>query len=162
MPEMEKKTIEEGYGPREVFKYHCPNCGQKELPWLGQWRDGGAGEAWNRIAQERNYKRRTLKYNMHGVCIDEAFKVFEWRDKKKGHQHITITFYLDNGMYYYCYDFWYGNGGAGSGVWIGDPCFPSMDAAKQHALRMFEKHYKETAGIVEKLLKPEPVQGILF
>jgi hypothetical protein len=115
---------------------------------------------WNRIAPKKSYHRRTLEYNIHGVCIDRPFKVFEWRDKKKNYNHVTVTFYFDNGMYYYCYDYLYKDGGTGKGLWTGDPCFPSMAAAKKHAARELIKR-GTIAGIVKALLF-DPVQGELF
>jgi hypothetical protein len=160
MPEVERKTIETEYGDKEVFKYRCPNCDQKELPWLGQWNGCGAMEEWNRIAPKCSYHKRTLEYNIHGVCVAEPFRVFEWRDRKKAYHHVTLSFYLDNSMYSYCYDYWRENGGGSKGLWIGDLFFPSMTAAKKHVTQELIKRMN-IAGIVKELLL-DPVQGELF
>jgi hypothetical protein len=163
MPVVEKKILPMEYGwEMPVEKWRCPNCPEKELPFLDARKNyPKALWEWNRIAPKRSYHRRTLAYNESGVCVDEPFKVFEWRDKKKAYWQITIKFYLDNGMYYYCYDYWYGNGGSGKALWIGDPCFPSMEIAKKHAMRHLVKSDRQIKGIVKALLFT-PVQGELF
>jgi len=147
-----------------LFKYRCPNCKEKELPWLGQWRDCGALQEWNTIAEMENYRKRTLEYNENGVCVAAPFKVFEWREKKSIN-HISVEVYFDNGMYYYCYDYWFKNGGSGCGLWINAPCFPSIQITLNHA----QKHLINIGGPreqIEKLLlpeiKPEAVQMELF
>jgi hypothetical protein len=153
-------VVEKGIGELDIpiEKFHCPVCTEKELPFLDA--RSSTGE-WNRIAPDRDYRKRTLEYNMHGVCTDKPYKIFEWHGKAGKYDHVTIPFYFDNGMYYYCYDYWYKNGGCGSGLWIGDPCFPSMAAAKNHAVTKLEKYNQEIAGIVKKLLFA-PVQPDMF
>ncbi|MDR2370423.1 MAG: hypothetical protein LBD71_02985 [Treponema sp.] len=168
MPAVERKTVVTDYEEElPVEKWKCPRCAEKELPFLDarEWGEKGEGSsclrAWNRIADEPDYRRRTLKYNEHGVCVDEPYKTYEWRDKKRFSNHVTAIFYLDNGMYYYCYDYWYKDGGAGRGLWIGDPCFPSMAAAKKHAAKKLSGKRREIAGIAKELLL-DPAQKELF
>jgi hypothetical protein len=162
MPLVEKGVgkFVSGDGEAPTERYRCPNCANKELPFLdARGSSPDSLREWNRIAPKRSYHKRTLRYNIHGVCVDEPYKVFEWRERK--YWHVTVTFYLDNGMYYYCFDYDYRNGGIGSGLWIGDPCFPSMAAAKRHAVKMLAKGDKRVAAIAKRLLF-EPVQGELF
>jgi hypothetical protein len=165
MPAVERKTIAAEYeAEMPVEKWRRPRCAEKELPFLDarERRDGSdCLREWNRIAPKQSYHKRTLEYNEYGVCVDKPFKAFEWRDKTKKSDHVTVAFYLDNGMYYYCYDYWYRDGGSGCGLWIGDPCFPSMPAAKKHAMNYLGKRNKRLAGILKKLLFT-PVQGELF
>jgi hypothetical protein len=153
-------VVEKGVGDRgiPVEKYRCPACANKELPFLDH-RD--AARRWNAIAPVSDYHKRTLAYNMHGVCVDEPCKVFKWRDRKKTYNNVTIAFYRDSGMYYYGYSYWYENGGGGTGLWINDPCFPSMEAAKKHALKTLSERDEDIAGIVKRLLFT-PEQGELF
>jgi hypothetical protein len=160
MPVVEKGTVtDEDWGERPVEKYRCPACAEKELPFLDPW---VAARAWNMAAPKRSYHRRTLEYNIHGVCVGEPYREYEWRDKKKQWFHVTITFYLDNGVYYYRYDYWYRNGGAGSGLSINTPGFPSFDMAKKNAAKELVKRGKKgIANIVKKLLFSY-VQGELF
>ena len=127
-PAIEKKPITGNHAIEELFKYRCPNCKEKELPWLGQWPHCGAWEEWNRIAPKRSYHKRTLEYNINGACVAKPYKVFEWHDKKK-YNYLTIKIYLDNGMYYYCRDYWWKDGGGANGVWIGEPGLPSLELA---------------------------------
>jgi len=151
-------------GYTRLFKYSCPNCKEKELPYLGQWRDCGALQEWNSIASKRSYHRRTLEYNENGVCLAEPFKVFEWREKKSIN-HITVKLFLDNGMYYYAYDYWFKNSGSGCGLWIGAPCFPSIEIALRHAEKRLIKigaPQKYTEKLLLPVIKPEPVQKELF
>jgi hypothetical protein len=155
MPVIEKDT---GELDIPIEKYRCPNCADKELPFLHYRIAAGY---WNLIAPVRNHIRHTLKYNIHGACMDEPCRVFEWRDRKKAFWHVTVKFYLDNGLYSYCYDYWYGSDGEGCGMGLGDPRFPSMEAAKEHAVRGLSRMRREIAGIVEELLLA-PVQGGLF
>jgi len=155
----------EGSFPKvELFKYRCPNCKEKELPWLRQWHDCGALLEWNRIAPKRSYHRRTLEYNEHGACMANPFKIFEWREKKS-YNHITIELYRDNGAYYYSYDFWFKDGGASAGLSISDPCFPSAKAALIHAEKRLIKMgspLKYTEKLLLPEIKEEPVQKELF
>jgi hypothetical protein len=155
MPQVEMKNIETDYGMQEICKYRCPVCGEKELPWLGQWRDCGAREEWNRIAPKRSYHKRTLEYNIHGVCIAEPYKVYEWRDKKQNHSHLTVKIYLDNSIFYYCRDYHYKNGGSGSGLWIGDSGYPSLKEVKCRAAEEIAKSNRAIEGIVKGLLSSE-------
>jgi hypothetical protein len=164
MPLVEKGVgkFVSGDGEAPTEKFRCPNCANKELPFLdarGSFPD--SAREWNRIASEKNYRKRTLEYNMHGVCVDEPYKEFSWRDKKKAGRHVTVTFFLDNGMYYYRYSFLHGNEGSHKGLWISDPGFPSMDAAKKAAARTLAEKNESVAGIVKNLLL-EPEQGELF
>jgi hypothetical protein len=162
LPVVDRKTVETDYGTVEVFKYRCPVCCQKELPWLGQWHDCGAREEWNRIAPKRSYHKRTLEYNMHGVCIAEPYKVYEWRDKKRGYEHLTVKIYRDNSVFYYCRDYHYKTGGSGSGLWIGSPGYPSLEEVKRRAMREIIKGRKDLVKIAKELLSPEFRQGELF
>jgi len=151
-PIVEHKTVvEERVGSFEVYKYRCPNCVEKELPWLGQWYDSGALQEWNRIALKRSYHKRTLEYNLHGVCTSEPHKVFEWRGKK-GIDHLTVKIFLDNSMYYYCLSYSLKNSGGGFGSWIGTSGFPSLDLLKRHVVKRFKDGLKKEA---EKLLLTE-------
>jgi hypothetical protein len=85
-PIIERKPITGNFALlEEVVKYKCLNCKDKELPWLGQFRNNGALQEWNRIAPERSYHKRTLDYNEYGVCISEPFKLLEWKNKNKPH-----------------------------------------------------------------------------
>jgi hypothetical protein len=158
VPLVESKIIKTDYDSEfEVYKYRCPACREKELPWLGQWHDCGALQVWNRISSERSYHKRILEYNEHGVCIAPPYKTYEWRDKKKTHWNLTVNFYLDNSMYYYCFDCWYKNSGYGSGLWIGESGYPSMDNAKHQAAVNIVKHNRNLEIIVKQLLAaPEP------
>jgi hypothetical protein len=143
-----------------LFKYRCPNCMEKELPWLGQWRDCGALQEWNRIAQKNSYRKRTLEYNDHGVCIAAPSEVLEWRDKKK-YDHFTIKIYTDNGRFYYCCDYWWKTGGGSCGLWIGVSGFPTIELLKEN----IRKRYKGMEGIeqmIQKLMQLNPVQNELF
>jgi hypothetical protein len=165
MPIVEKKDIKiESSHPwvMPVEKWRCPNCTEKELPFLDSreiFGESSCRREWNRIASQENYCRRTLAYNEHGVCVDKPFKVFEWRGKRGG-DFIRIKFYLDNGAYYYCYDFCYGNGGEGSALWLGHSCYPSMESAKKSAAEKLAK-VNGIKEIVESLLFA-PEQGELF
>jgi len=159
-PIVEQKAIATHYMDMAVFKYKCSNCKEKELPWLGQWKDCGALQEWNRIAKKRSYHKRTLEYNEHGACIAPPYKVFEWRDKKKVYVHLTLKFYFDNSMYYYSYSYWYKNGGCGFATSIRDKCFPSLEIAKKHAIGRILKGDRNLKKIVENLFIP--VQGDLF
>ena len=143
-----------------LYKYSCHKCKEKELPWLRQWNSWGALQEWNRIALKRSYRKRTLEYNEHGVCISEPYKVFEWVDKKRSPNHIQIEFYLDNSMYYFCYDYWYMKGGASRKVSISGRCFPSIEIAKKAALKELTRHCKDLRKILEGVLRP--AQGELF
>jgi hypothetical protein len=154
LPVVEKDTGELNI---PIEKFHCPVCANKELPFLDA-RD--SMREWNRIAPDRDYHKRTLEYNIHGVCTDKPYKIFEWRDRTKKLQHVTIPFYFDNGMYYYCYDYWYKNSGSGRGLWISDSGFPSMAQAKKHAAQELLK-FKEITGIVKEVLFT-PVQPDMF
>jgi len=79
---IERKTVARYYGSTEIFKYKCPKCVEKELPWLRQGENHGALQEWNEIAKKSPYHKRTLEYNDCGVCVSSPFKTFEWRNKK--------------------------------------------------------------------------------
>jgi len=147
----------------KLYKYRCPNCAEKELPWLGQWHDCGALQEWNRIAPKRSYRKRTLEYNENGVCVAEPSEILEWR-AKKGIDHITIEIYEDNGRFYYCYGWWLKDGGGGCGLCLCDTGFPTMELlkanAKKRLLRMIGE--KERAEKILNTLIPEIVQKELF
>jgi len=150
-PIVEGKTVEYAFGIREIFKYRCPNCSEKELPWLGQWTETGALQEWNNIALKRSYHKRTLDYNIHGVCISEPYKVYEWRDKSKI-DHLIVKIFLDNSMYYFCREYWHKTGGCGCGLWIGTSGFPSLELAKRHAAKGLNESLEK---IAKKLLLSE-------
>jgi len=139
-----------------LYKYRCPSCAEKELPWLGQWHDSGALQEWNRIAPKKTYRKRTLEYNDSGVCVAEPSTVMEWR-AKKGIDHVTIEIYEDNGRFYYCYDWSLKNEGCATGLWIGTSGFPTMELlmanAKKRLWRMIRK--KEGAAKILNILIPE-------
>jgi hypothetical protein len=101
------------------------------------------------------------KSNIHGVCEAEPYKTYEWRDKKKKYHYVTLTFYPDNGVYYYCHDYCYRNRGAGCGLSIRASGFPSLDTAKKYAVRELAKRDRGISKIVKKLLFTF-VQGELF
>jgi len=146
-----------------LYKYHCPNCIQKELPWLGQWDTLGALQEWNRIALKKSYRKRTLEYNEHGVCIAEPSMVIEWR-AKKGIDHRTVNIYEDNGRFYYCYDYFFKNGGSACGLWIGDTGYPTVELLKANAKKHLKEHLKKSVEgmkLVDKLIQ-EMVQNELF
>ena len=146
----------------KLYKYKCSNCHEKELPWLRQRDYCGALEEWNRIAPKKSYRKRMLEYNVFGVCIDEPYKILEWKDKK-GRNSIKIRIYSDNDRYYYCYGYDYDIGGCSSGLWIGETGFPSMELLKAHALKTFGKVKQDIIKIKAKeLLQPKPVQIELF
>jgi hypothetical protein len=162
-PIVEQKPFISDYGNDVIlYKYKCPNCKEKELPWMRQGDGWGALQIWNDIAGKRSYHKRTLEYNEHGVCISPPFKTLEWVNEKKTYEKVTVNFYLDNSMYYYCYDYWYKNGGCCTGLWIGDPCFPSFETASKAAMKDLTDGNKELKEIAEELLSPIPVQGELF
>ena len=146
----------------ELFKYRCPNCAEKELPWLNQRHDYGALQEWNRIAPKKTYRKRTLEYNEHGVCIAEPSDVLEWKDKK-GRDHITIKIYKDNGRFYYCYRWSLKNSGGGCGLWIGQNGYPTMELLKKYAKKRLGRVGK-MEGIMKILNKliPEKAQMELF
>jgi hypothetical protein len=147
-------------GVNGLFKYRCPNCREKELPWLGQWHhNSGALQEWNSIAPKKSYKRRTLEYNVHGVCVAEPNETVEWRDKKR-YDHVTVKIYKDNGRFYYCYNYGYKNSGAGGGLGIGDSGFPTMELLKARVRKKLGD-VKKIRKIVYKLF-PENVQMELF
>ena len=158
-PIIEKKTIRD-ISVREVYKYRCPNCEEKELPYLGQWHDSGALEAWNRIAQKSRYKKRPFEYNIHGVCISPPFQVLEWKDKKNVIDFITVNFFYANSRFFYCFDYNYKHNGSGFMLSINDPCFISLEMAKKSAMKSLIKRNKDMKKIVKKLFLP--VQGELF
>ena len=155
-PIIEKKTTGDLAVP-EAYKYRCPNCEEKELPYLGQWHDCGALQEWNNIAHKSRYKKRPFEYNVHGVCISPPFQTLEWRNKK--YDHVTIDFFCGNSRYFYCIDYYYNNKGHGSSLWISDPCFISLEMAKKSAMKSLEKHHINI-NIIHKLFSP--VQGELF
>jgi len=144
----------------ELIKYKCPNCKEKELPWLGQWKDCGALQEWNRIALKKSYHKRILEYNENGVCISEPYKTLEWRNKTKSCENLTIKFYHDNSMYYYCLSFYYLHHGHSFALWIGDRCYPTFEMAKKVAIRHVLKSDKNLRKIIEEFLLP--AQGELF
>jgi len=168
-PIIEKKTTDNIAVP-EVYKYRCPNCEEKELPFIGQWHESGASEAWNRIAQKSRYKKRPFEYNIHGVCISPPFQVLQWENKKKSAalfphngrpiEHITVNFFYGNSRYFYCFDYNYKHNGGGFWLSINDPCFISLEMAKKSAMKALIKRNKDLKKIVEKLFSP--VQGELF
>ena len=159
-PIIEKKPIVDDVAIEELFKYRCPNCKEKELPWLGQWHICGALQEWNLIAPKRSYHKRTLEYNYSGVCISPPFKTYRWEDKNKPYENVTIKFYLDNSMYYYCFDYSYKKHGHGSALWISDRCYPSLEIAKKYAIKNILKSDRRLKKIIDKLLSPQ--QGELF
>jgi len=144
---------------KESFKYKCPNCKEKELPWLGQWNDCGALQEWNRIALKRSYHKRTLEYNVNGICISPPFITIEWINKKSI-ERVTIDFYYDNSMYYFCFDYSYMHHGHGFMVGINDRCYPSLEMAKKIAMKKLIKSDKNLKKIADMLLLPK--QGELF
>lgn len=150
-PVIEEKPIHGNCAIDTVFKYRCPNCKEKELPWLGQWNHCGALQEWNHIAQKRSYHKRTLEYNEHGVCISTPDKIFEWRDKKKTYYKVTVNFYFDNLKVYYCFDFNYKNNGHGYGLFIRDRCFPSLELAKKDAMKEILRSDNNLEKIIERL-----------
>ena len=154
-PVVEKRTD----GGAELFKYKCPNCKEKELPWLGQWSNCGALQEWNRIAQKLSYHKRTLEYNYCGACISPPFKTFKWEDKKR-YWHVIIDFYFDNSMYYYCFDYSYKNKGHCYGFSVRCRCYPTFEFAKRIAVKKIIKSDKRLKKIVRGLFLP--VQGELF
>jgi len=159
-PIIEQKTNSRNVAIKELYKYKCPNCKEKELPWMGQWDGCGALQEWNRIALKRSYHKRTLEYNDCGVCISPPFKVYRWENKKNHYENLTINFYLDNSMYYFCFDYNYMHHGHGSGLWISDRCFPSLEIAKKYAIKNIIKSDKNLKKILGILLMPK--QGELF
>jgi len=161
MPLIEKKTMDEDFGPVEAFKYKCPACKEKELPFLGQWGNCGALQEWNRIAKKRSYHKRTLEYNTHGVCASPPFKAYEWNGRK-GRDKIIIEIYLDNSMYYYCYDYHCKNHGHGFNVGIESPCYPAIEIAKKNAVKEIAKSEKSLGRIARELLLPKYKQVNLF
>jgi len=158
-PFVEQKVVSRDYGEIEIFKYKCPVCKEKELPWLRQWKDSGALQSWNRIAEKCSYHKRTLPYNVHGICTAPPYKTFEWKSKKN-YDHVVIDFYLDNSMFYYRFDYMYKNSGHVFALSIDDKCFPSFEIAKQTAVKEILKNKKEFASIMNELFIPE--QGDLF
>jgi len=158
-PVIEIKTVDTGYGDRELYKYKCPNCEEKELPWLGQWEDTGALQEWERIAGEKTYHKRTLEYNEHGVCLSSPVEIYKWKNKK-GHDSVTVEFFLDNYVYYYRFDFWR-DGGCTIPLSISDDCYKTLEAAKQNASLKIIKIKKGLEKIVKALLL-QPVQSELF
>jgi hypothetical protein len=161
MPIIETKIIKQSIGKThiwdmEVSKYRCPNCKNKELPWIDS---RNFPRLWNSIAPKKSYHKRTLAYNECGVCIGEPFKVYEY--KKSFQENVKVEFYLDNSMYYYCYDFWYKHHGSGFGLSISAPCFPTLEKAKMAAVRSLLRSDKGLLKIVSKLFFT-PKQGELF
>ncbi|WP_461246348.1 hypothetical protein [Treponema sp. R6D11] len=147
----------------KVYKYKCPNCEQKELPFIGQWWDWGALQEWNRIAPKKSYRKRTLEYNESGSCIAEPTSIIEWK-AKKGHDHLTIEIYEDNGRFYFGYSCSYKNSGAHSGLGIMDTGFPTMELLKKYIKKRIVKIInmdKEAKKIVDMLF-PENIQQELF
>ena len=159
-PIVEEKPVIGDAAVEKAFKYRCPNCKEKELPWLAQWPHCGAWDDWNQIAHKRTYHRRTLEYNLHGVCISPPYKTFEWRDKRKAHEFVKIEFYLDNSMYYFCYGYSYKGNGHGFCVSIKAKCYPTFEIAKKVALKKILKDNKALKKMVMELLSPK--QGELF
>jgi hypothetical protein len=147
-------------GAIKLFKYRCPNCKEKELPWIGQWRDTGALQEWNSIAQMEIYHKRTLEYNECGCCTAEPSEVLEWSDKKKWADHVTFDIFMDNGQFYYRWDWGYKNEGAGTGLSIDAVGFPTIELLKADIKRVFGKH-KVIGHIVQKLI-PDIIQNELF
>jgi len=147
----------------KLYKYRCPNCAEKELPWLGQWSDCGALQEWNSIAPKKSYCKRTLEYNEHGVCVVESSTVMEWK-AKKGIDHVTIEIFEDNGRFYYCYDWSLKNEGCSTGLWIGTSGFPTMELLKANAKKRLKRMLarKEGAMKIINALIPEIVQMELF
>jgi hypothetical protein len=146
----------------ELFKYRCPDCKEKELPWLGQWGDFGALQEWNRIAPKKSYRKRTLEYNENGACVAEPTMVLEWR-AKKGIDHITIEIFEDNGRFYYAYDYWLKNGGVSSGLSISDTGFPTKELLLANVKKRLGKlGRKEGVMKIFNELIPENVQMELF
>ena len=148
----------------KLYKYRCPNCAEKELPWLGQWPDNGALQEWNRIAPKRTYRKRTLEYNEHGSCIAEPSTVLEWR-AKKGYDRVTVEIYEDNGRFYYCYDYWLKDGGACCGLSISETGYPTMELVKLAAKKRLKKiGRKKREGMMKMLnaIIPDKVQMELF
>jgi len=139
----------------ELFKYRCPNCKEKELPWMGQWHDCGALQEWNRIARKRSYRKRTLEYNDSGMCVSPPFKTIEWVNEKKAYEKVTIGFYLDNSMYYFCFDYNYMNHGFGFMVSIGSHGYPSLEIAKKAAMKKMLRSDKSLKKILDALLLPK-------
>jgi hypothetical protein len=161
MPIVERKIIkDEEYGwDIEVEKWRCPVCENKELPFLDARRSSNnCIRQWNNIAQMKNYHKHTLDYNIYGVCMAKPLKLLEWRKKDNW---IKVNIYYDNGMYYYCYDYWYKEEGKGTGLWIGDMGFSTMAAAKRHAVLEICSRKKDFSKIVETLLLTY-VQGELL
>jgi len=147
----------------KLYKYRCPNCAEKELPWLREWDDCGALQQWNRIAPKKSYRKRTLEYNENGVCITEPSEILEWR-AKKGIDHITIEIYEDNGRFYYCYDWWLKDRGQSCGLCLCDTGFPTMELLKANAKKRLGKMLEKKEGVAKILnaLIPEIVQKELF
>ena len=159
-PIVEEKPVIGNHAVGKVFKYRCPNCKEKELPWIGQWDYCGALHDWNRIAHKRTYHRRTLEYNINGVCVSPPYKTFEWRGKNKAYEMVIIDFYLDNSMYYFCYEYFYQGGGHAFAVSVNSNCYPSFEIAKKVALKKILRDNKALKKIAMELLSPK--QGELF
>lgn len=159
LPVIEEKSDENG----KLYKYKCPNCEQKELPWLAQWKDCGALQEWNRIAQKKSYRKRTLEYSSGGMCVAKP-KILEWK-AKKGHDHITLEIYEDNGRFYFGWNWHFRNSGSAGGLGIMDSGFPTMGLlkarVKKRILRLAGCGEKEVKKMLNTLI-PETVQGELF
>jgi len=165
-PIVEKKPCNDGDYDEDymLFKYHCPNCKEKELPWLGQWSDCGALQEWNTVAGEKEYRKRTLEYNEHGVCVAEPWKILEWSGKK-GRDKVTIEIFYDNDVYYYGYGYLIKNEGASSGLWISDKGFATLKLLGEDVMENLNKEsIKEiVCGLVKSYIeKPQLTQAELF
>ena len=156
---IERKTVARYYGSTEIFKYKCPKCVEKELPWLRQGENHGALQEWNEIAKKSPYHKRTLEYNDSGICVSPPFKTFEWRNTKK-YEDVVVDFYFDNSMYYYRYGYNYKNSGYSFGLDISAPGFPSLETAKKNAMEEIIENKKDLEKIARILLVS--VQGNLF
>ena len=161
MPIVEKKINKVEYDAttrtylweQELSKYHCPNCKNKELPWIDS-RD--YPRIWNDIALKKSYHKRTLAYNYNGVCIDEPFIIYEYNQGTK--IQLKIKFYLDNFMYYYCFNFWYKHHGGSGAMSISSPCFHTMEKAKLAAKKELYHREKKLLKIVNQLFAPKQME----
>jgi hypothetical protein len=140
----------------KLYKYRCPNCHEKELPWLGQWNDCGALREWNKIALKKQYRKRTLKYNEHGVCVSKPSEILEW---EKGNDSIIVKIYKDNGRFYYCCKTQYKQRGVSFGLWIGDKGYTTMDLLKENIKKKLEELIGKNRGAMKVIntLIPEVV-----
>jgi len=156
-PIIEEKSLTDNNEIEKVYKYKCPNCKEKELPWLGQWHNGGALHEWNIIAKKRAYHKLMLEYNIIGICLSPPLISFKWKNKKKVWEKLTIDFFFDNFLYYYCFDYWYLNHGHSYKFGIGDKSFSSFKIAKEDAINNLIKLEKNLEKILEDIFMKNQV-----